>query len=309
MKFNLKVFLAPMAGITDIAFRELCVEYGAGLTCTELISCKAILQNNKKTLDMLKREKEKPFSIQLFGSEIEDFVKAAKIVEPLCDIIDINMGCPAQKVMKTGAGSALLDNPDKCAEIVKAIKKVVKKPVSIKIRLGVKKFTALDVAKKCEKAGVDLITIHGRYTYQGYSGKADWEKIKEIANSVKIPVVGNGDVKSVQEAVKRFSESSVDYIAIGRGASGNPFIFKQINDYLKTGKYKEVTIQERKKAFSKYLELAEKYEIPFIHQKLQAQHFIKGISGATKAREKISFAKTQKDLKEIVKEIMVNSKN
>jgi tRNA-dihydrouridine synthase B len=306
MKFKTKVFLAPMAGITDIAFRELCVEYGAGLTCTELLSCKAILQNNKKTLEMFKRGNEKPFSIQLFGSEIEDFVQASKIIEPYCEIIDINMGCPAKKVMKIGAGSSLLLNPKKCGEIIKEIKRVVKIPVSAKIRLGVDEehYTGLEVAKECQNAGAEFITIHGRYASQGYSGKADWEKIKEIKQALTIPVVGNGDVTDVQNAEYRLTESGVDFIAIGRGASGNPFIFKQINDVLKTGKYSELTLAERNKAFQRYLDLAQKHKIPFLHQKLQAQHFIKGVCGAPKARDKISSTKTQEELKQIVEELL-----
>lgn len=308
MRFKSKVFLAPMAGITDIAFRELCVEYGAGLTVTELISCKAILQNNKKTLDMLKKGKEKPFAIQLFGSEIEDFVEASKIIEPLCDIIDINMGCPANKVIKTGAGSALLSNPKKCGEIVKAISEVVKKPISVKIRLGLDEnnYTAIDVAKECEKNGASFITIHGRFTSQQYGGKADWNKIKEIKKSIKIPVVGNGDITALSESEIKSAVgflSEIDFITIGRGASGNPFIFKQINNFLKTGKFEEITLQERKNSFNRYLELAKKHTIPFLHQKLQAQHWIKGIPGAPKARDKISFAKTQDELKKIVEEI------
>ena len=302
MDFKSKVFLAPMAGITDVAFRELCSEYGAGMTVTELISCKAILQNNKKTLEMLRRGKEDCFSIQLFGSDVEDFVAAAKIVEPLCDVIDINMGCPAPKVAKTGSGSGLLDDPVKCGLIVSEIKKVVSIPVSVKIRLGVTNFTALEVAKECEKAGVDFITVHGRYASQGYSGKADWDKIKEIKDSVEVHVVGNGDVTGVGVAVSRLSE--VQYVSIGRVASGNPYIFKQINDFLENGKFKEITSSERKKSFERYLELAEKYSIPFLHQKIQAQHWIKGLENSAKARDKISLAKNSKDLKDIVGKII-----
>jgi tRNA-dihydrouridine synthase B len=307
-KFKGKVFLAPMAGITDIAFRELCVEYGASLTVTELISARAILQKNKKTFEMLKKaEKEKPFSIQLFGEDAKILADAAKIIEPMCDIIDINMGCPANKVMKIGAGSALLSNPKKCGEIVREIINVVKKPVSVKIRLGVdeKYFTGIEVAKECEKAGASFITVHGRFSSQQYSGIADWKKILEIKKSVKIPVVGNGDLTAsceaeIRRAVNFLAEKSVDFIAIGRGASGNPFIFKQINDYILTGKYNEVTIKDRKKAFYRYLELAQKYEVNFLHQKLQAQHFIKGLVGAPKIRDNISKTKNQDELKEIL---------
>ena len=308
LKFKSKVFLAPMAGITDIAFRELCIEYGASLTTTELISCKAIIQKNKKTLEMLERGKiEKPFTIQLFGDDPKDFEDAAKIVEDRCDIIDINMGCPAPKVCKIGAGSRLLSNPKKCGEIVKRVVDAIKLPVTVKIRLGIDEdnFTAIEVAKECERNGASMITIHGRYAKQLYSGKADWEKIKQIKKEIKIPVVGNGDITNAKDAEKKLLESGVDYIAIGRAASGNPFIFKQINEFLKTGKYSETTIQDRTKAFTRYLELAKDCSIPFLHQKLQAQHFVKGLCGAPKAREKISTAKTQEQLKEIVEEIFI----
>ncbi len=301
--FKSKVFLAPMAGITDVAFRELCSLYGAGLTVTELISCKAILQGNEKTLKMIQKGEEKPFSIQLFGSNVDDFVAAAKIIEDKCDIIDINMGCPAPNVAKQGAGSGLLDYPAKCGEIVKRIKEVVSKPISIKIRLGVKTFTAVEVIKECEKAGVDFITIHGRYAYQGYSGKADWEKIKKLKEISKVLIVGNGDINSVQGVVSRLVVT--DYISIGRGASGNPFIFKQINHFLKTGEIIEISLKERKEAFEKYLELCSKYEVPLLHQKIQAQHWIKGFEGSARAREKISLTESQEELKKIVRDILI----
>ena len=238
------VFLAPMAGVTDVAFRLLCKKYGAGLTFTEMISANALARGNQATIRMIDVvDEEKPRVIQLFGQRIEELVKAAKFCETRCEIIDINFGCPASKIVKQGAGSALLERPKKIEEIVSAIVSEVKVPVSCKIRLGIKKtkINVVRVARACEISGAAMVTLHARTQKQGYTGKADWDWIKEVKDVVKIPVVGNGDVFSVEDYIRMKEKTGCDYVMIGRGAIGNPFIFKQIGDYNLKWKYKEIS--------------------------------------------------------------------
>lgn len=308
-KFKLKssAFLAPMAGITDKAFRCLASEYGASMTVTDLISSKAILQGNLRTKELYRRGNEKNcFAVQLFGDSPDDFSRAAKIVEPECDVIDINMGCPAPKVCKIGAGSQLLTNPEKVGKIVRSVVNAVDIPVSVKIRTGIDEnsITAIDVAKQIEDNGASLLIVHGRTKSQGYSGEANWDTIKQIKERVNIPVAGNGDIKSPIDVKNRMDETGVDYVAIGRGASGNPFLFKQINDYLLTGNFSETTASEKLQAFERYVKLSIDENISFLNRKLQAQHFIRGCDGATKARLKLNSTKTDEELVEVVENVM-----
>lgn len=229
--------LAPLAGVADSAFRELCLDFGACLVTSEMVSCKAISFGDKKSYNLMKpSDKEHSFSIQLFGNDPSAFAFAAKEAlqfHPLA--IDINMGCPAPKVTSNGCGSALMKNPDLCAEIVYAVKSAVNIPVTIKIRKGFDQFSvnALNVAKLCESAGADAVTIHGRTAKQMYKGTADWDIIKLLKNSLKIPVIGNGDVFSPQDALNMLNQTRCDMVMIGRGALGNPFIFQRINALLK----------------------------------------------------------------------------
>lgn len=229
--------LAPLAGVADSAFRELCLDFGACLVTSEMVSCKAISFGDKKSYNLMKpSDKEHSFSIQLFGNDPSTFAFAAKEAlqfHPLA--IDINMGCPAPKVTSNGCGSALMKNPDLCAEIVYAVKSAVNIPVTIKIRKGFDQFSvnALNVAKLCESAGADAVTIHGRTAKQMYKGTADWDIIKLLKNSLKIPVIGNGDVFSPQDALNMLDQTGCDMVMIGRGALGNPFIFQRINALLK----------------------------------------------------------------------------
>ncbi len=305
-KFKSRVFLAPMADITNIAFRILCKKYGVGLVSTELLSANAISRKNKAVMKLgLTDKKERPNVVQLFGQKNENMAEAAKLMQKNFDIIDLNFGCPSKKIMAQGSGGALMKRPSKIGEIVKAVKGAVKKPVSVKIRKGFdRKINAVEIAKICEENGVDMIIVHGRTIGQGYSGKADWEVIKNVKNAVKIPVVGNGDVIDGMSAKKMFEETGCDYMMVGRAAIGNPFIFKQINEYLKTGKMIEQTKEERIKDYFEYIDLARVYGIfNVLDARKKAQEFTKGFVGSSKLRKKLNRVKKWEEIEKLMKEI------
>ena len=224
--------LAPMAGVADRAFRELCVDFGAAYVVSEMVSAKGITYNNDKSRELLELSKdERPAAVQLFGYEPDVMGEAAKIaMEYSPDIIDINMGCPAPKIACNGSGSALMKNPDLCGKIVEAVKKAVPVPVTVKIRKGWDKnsVNAVEVAKICESAGADAITVHGRTREQQYMPLADWDIIAQVKRAVKIPVIGNGDVTSAESAAKMIEQTNCDLVMIGRAALGNPWIFSEI---------------------------------------------------------------------------------
>ncbi len=236
-----RVVLAPMAGISNTSYRKIIKEMGAGLIYAEMVSDKAIMYGNEKTFDLLKMsEEERPIVQQIFGSDVDSFVIAAKEIEKKMhpDIIDINMGCPVPKVaLRAQAGSALLKNPNKIKEIVEAVVKAVNVPVTVKIRSGWDEdhINAVEVAKKCEAAGASAIAIHARTRSQGYSGKADWNIIRQVKKAVKIPVIGNGDVTTPQLAEKMLEETECDAVMIGRGVLGNPWLIRDTIYYLENG--------------------------------------------------------------------------
>jgi len=306
--FTSKVFLAPMAGVSDPALRIMCKEMGAGLVVTELTSVNAIVAKHEQLESQSKNitefiefsEKERPLSVQLFGSDIVALEKAAKIVEPHFDMIDYNMGCPAPHITKQMAGGALLQNADLTRQIFRTLVNTVKKPVSLKMRIGVTEENNslfLDIAKIAEQEGIEMMTLHPRTVSQGYSGHANWEMIKKLKQNVSVPVVGNGDITSPEIAKKVLDYTGCDYLMVGRGAMGNPFIFEQINDYLENGVYKKYTLTDRLKAFVKYLELTEKYNIRFANIKQQAIRFTKGTVGGAQLRNRLSTATNTDDLK------------
>ncbi len=306
-----QVVMAPMAGITNMAFRKIIKDFGAGLVYSEMVSDKALCYGNTKTIDMLQVDDgEHPVSIQLFGGEVETMVKAAKFIDQHsnCDIIDINMGCPVNKVLKADAGSKLLLYPDKIYEIVKGIVDNVSKPVTVKIRSGFdsKHINAVEVAKLIEKAGASAIAIHGRTRSQMYEGKADWKIIADVKAAVKIPVIGNGDVRSVEDAKRMLEETGVDAVMIGRAALGNPWLIKQVVQSLETGVIiEEPTYQEKIAqclSHAKKLMEIEPEKVAMFQMRGHAPWYIKGLKSSARVKNELSKINTFKELKTILKD-------
>ena len=289
------ILLAPMAGITDLPFRLICKKYGnPGLVCTEMVSSKALYYNDEKTKKLLNIQDEKrPISFQIFGSEPEIMGKAAKMISDDADIIDINMGCPAPKVVKNGDGSKLLLSPELVKDIVTEVVKNTDKPVTVKFRKGWDKenINAVEIAKIIEEAGASAITIHGRTREQYYSGQVDLDIIKQVKESVKIPVIGNGDIKNAEDAKKMFEYTGVDGIMIGRASLGNPWIIKEITQKLNGNKSDEISNQTKLEIIKEHLKLAIKEKGEYIAIREMRKHicwYIKNMKDSSTMREKIN---------------------
>ena len=312
------IIFAPMAGVSDTSYRKIIKEMNPGLIYCEMVSDKAVVYDNKKTMDMLiMDEKERPISQQIFGSDIDSFVKAAKIVEETMkpDIIDINMGCPVPKVaLKNQAGSALLKNPEKIKEIVKAVVDAVSIPVTVKIRSGwdEKSINAVEIAKICEEAGASAIAIHARTRSQGYSGSANWNIIKDVVNAISIPVIGNGDVTSPELAKKMLDETGCTGVMIGRGVIGNPWLIKNCVDYLETGSYQEeISIKERIDMMKKHLSMLieDKNEHTAILEfRNHLMYYFKYLPNSKEIKVRLVQAKTKDEVIKILDEYYLNNK-
>ncbi len=304
------VCLAPMAGICNSAFRRIVKEYGVGLVFAEMVSDKALVYDSEKTKNMLyMTDYERPIAQQIFGSDKESFVIAAKKVYELMkpDIIDINMGCPVPKVaVKSQAGAALLKNPEKIKEIVEAVVDAVPCPVTVKIRSGwdSNSINAVEVAKICEKAGASAITVHPRTRAQGYEGKADWSIIKQVKENVSIPVIGNGDIKSVDDAIKMLSDTGCDAIMIGRASLGNPYLFKEIIHYLNTNERLESQSDKDKidmclKHFEYLLDIKNE-KVSVLEMRTHAAWYIKGLKNSSVVKNEIFKCETKDELIKIL---------
>ena len=297
-----RIFLAPMAGVTDMPFRILCKEQGCGLVYTEMVSAKGMHYDDKKSAQLtLLDENEKPGAVQIFGSDPGIMAEvASKLNQSDASIIDINMGCPAPKITKNGEGSALMKNPELVAGIVKAVVDASQKPVTVKIRKGWDdtSVNAVQIAQIAEENGASAVTVHGRTREQYYSGKADWSIIKQVKSAVSIPVIGNGDVTGLKEAKRLFEETGCDAIMIGRGAQGNPWIFNQIGKFLDNGEIIAVpTPQQKIETIIRHMNMLIEYKgekIGILEMRSHIAWYIKGFRDASYTKQKI-FTLTDKD--------------
>ncbi len=291
-----RVFLSPMAGVTDLPFRLICKEQDCGMLYTEMVNAKALCYDDKNTKKMLNIEDEEhPVAIQIFGSDPEYMGGAAKILNSYPnEILDINMGCPAPKVVKNGDGSALLKNPELAAKVLRAVVGNSEKPVTLKIRKGWDDtcINAVEIAKIAEDCGISAIAIHGRTREQYYSGKADWDIIRQVKENVSIPVIGNGDVFEVEDAINMLNQTNCDAIMIGRGAQGNPWIFKRINHYMQTGEIlKGPTLEEKIDTAMKHLKLAVEEHGEYVAVREMRKHiawYLKGLRNSARVRDEIN---------------------
>lgn len=311
VEFENNVFLAPMAGIADRAFRELCINYGAGYTVSEMVSSKGLTMGDKKSGELLTLgEIENPAGVQIFGDNPEIMAQAAKMcIKYHPNIIDINMGCPAPKIAMNGGGASLMKNPLLAGEIIKAVSKAVDIPVTVKIRKGWddENITAVELAKIAEKNGAAAITVHGRTRMQMYSGKVDYDIIAKVKKAVDIPVIANGDIVDEQSATIMFEKTNCDAIMIGRGALGNPWIFRRINAYLNECRVlPDVSINEKMVVMLKHIQKIIEYKSEYTAMREARHHaayYTKGIRGGAALRKEISTFEHFEQLEELAYKI------
>lgn len=308
LEFN-NIALGPMAGVTDLPFRMLCKEFGAGLIYTEMVSGKAVLFHNRNTEELLTvKDEERPVALQLFGCEPEVLAEAAaEIEERHFDILDINMGCPVPKVVNNHEGSALMQNPRLIENIVHAVSERINKPVSVKLRKGFEKDerTAVECALAAEAGGASLIAVHGRTREEFYSGKADWSIIRDVKNAVHVPVIGNGDIYTPFDAKRMLEETGADGIMVARGAQGNPWIFKRINEYLESGVIlPEPTMEERAEMVLRHAGMEIEFKGEYTGIREMRKHvawYMSGFPGASRIRETVNYIETYKELEELMR--------
>ena len=302
--------LAPMAGVTDLPFRLLCKEQGAGLLCMEMVSAKAIQYNNKNTKALLEiHPEELPVSLQLFGSDPDVISEIAKRIEELpFSILDINMGCPVPKIVKNGEGSALMKNPKLVYEIVRKTARAIQKPVTVKIRKGFDDtcINAVEIAKIIEDAGGKAVAVHGRTREQYYSGKADWDIIRQVKEAVSIPVIGNGDVVSGESAIAIQKETGCDGVMIGRGAQGNPWIFSELLEYERTGKMPlRPSVEAIKKMMIRHAQIQMQYKGEYLGIREMRKHvswYTSGLPNSAKLRDEINRVESYEELEQLLEE-------
>lgn len=306
------IALAPIAGVTDMAFRQVCRSFGAGYVETEMVSAKALSFNDKKSFELMELAgDEHPCAIQIFGNEPDVMANAAKLaVEKGADIVDINMGCPAPKIANNGSGSALMKNPSLCGEIVQAVKSAVNIPVTVKIRKGFDEntLTAVDVAKECEKNGVDAVIVHGRTRQQYYSGQCDLDIIKAVKENVSVTVIGNGDIRDIKSAEKMLDYTGCDGLMIARAALGSPWFFKTLKEYFE----KEIIIEppspeQRLKIMADHIELVCKYKgekMGMLQSRKQISWYLKGFRGAAAFRNEAGRVCTLDDMYALIDRVL-----
>lgn len=304
--------LGPMAGVTDLPFRMLCKEQECGLMYTEMVSAKAILYNNKNTNELIAIDtKEHPVGLQLFGSDPDIMADmAVRMSEGNCDFIDVNMGCPVPKIVGNGEGSALMKNPELAGRIVGAMAKKCKKPVTVKIRKGFddNNINAVEFAKRLEANGAALIAVHGRTREQYYSGEADWDIIRRVKEAVKIPVIGNGDIREPEDAKRMKEQTGCDGIMIGRAARGNPWIFKRCNHYIKTGEIlPKPQYNEVMEMILRHAAMLIEYKGEFTAIREMRKHtawYVNGMPHATDIRNRINYVESYEEMKLLLEEIL-----
>lgn len=316
LDFPTPVFLAPMAGVTDTPYRILAQEMGCAMAFAEMVSVLGIHFRNEKTLAMLETvPEERPLAMQLFGARPEPVAEAAVYVESLgcADVIDFNMGCPAPKIVKNGAGSALLKEPELAGEILAALVKATKLPVTVKMRIGwdESSINAVEMAKRAEAAGVSAIAVHGRTREQYYKGHADWSMIAAVKRAVKVPVIANGDIRTTADLARVFRETECDGVMIGRAAQGNPWIFRAFRSFLETGvEIPPPTIAERGALILRHLDMLIQYKGDYIGAREMRKHatwYTKGMVGGGNLRDAFNHAETREDFQRIVEQMIKNA--